>query len=200
MPKDIAVVAYDLDPTSSLTQDAVVIRDQLNSAGYKAELVHQWSFDETNSATFKSQDQWEKYDGVVICNFYESWNLRELIRSARPTLCVNVGYVDDCGVAEGLRTHTSEEKFKVIDNSHPITAGFPLGVLDIGAPVFFDSVSTLNHHVDVLVTTLASEAVLAAHKTHPLSYFAWYRMSQAPAGSPLFKLLVQTANWTFSGP
>jgi hypothetical protein len=30
MPKDIAVVSYDLDPASSLTQAAVVIRDQLN--------------------------------------------------------------------------------------------------------------------------------------------------------------------------
>ncbi len=192
MPKDIAVVSYNLDPTSSLTQDAVVIRDQLNGAGYKAELVHQWSFDETNSATFKSQDQWEKYDGVVVCNFYQSWNLRELIRSARPILCVNVGYADDCGLAEGLRDHAAEEQFKVIDNSHPITTGFPLGVIDIGAPVFFDSVSTLNHQVDVLVTTLASNP--------PLAYFAWYRTSQAPAGSLLFKLLVQAANWTFSGP
>jgi hypothetical protein len=200
MPKDIAVVSYDLDPTSSLTQDAVVIRDQLNKAGYAAELVHQWSFDETNSATFKTQEQWERYDGIVICNFYGAWNLRELIQASRPTLCVNAGYADDCGLAEGPRDHASEDKFNVINNSHPITTGIPLGVIDIGDPVFFDSVSTFNHHVDVLVTTLAGAAVLAAHKTHPLAYFAWYRMSQASAGSLLFKLLVQTANWTFSGP
>ena len=73
-------------------------------------------------------------------------------------------------------------------------------MVDIGAPVFFDSVSTHNHHVAVLVNTLAAQPVLAAHKTHPLTYFGWYRMSQASAGSPLLKLLVQAANWTFPGP
>jgi hypothetical protein len=52
----------------------------------------------------------------------------------------------------------------------------------------------------VLVTTLASQAVLVAHKTHPLAYFGWYRMSLASAGSPRFKLLIQAAGWTFSGP
>ena len=39
MPKDIAVVSYNLSTKSSLTQDAVVIRDTLNSNGYDAELV-----------------------------------------------------------------------------------------------------------------------------------------------------------------
>lgn len=200
MPKDIAIVSYDLNPGSALTQDAVVVRDQLQSAGYNAELVHQWSFDETNAGTFKSAEQWEKYDGIVICNFYSFWNVRELVKASRPVLCLNDGYVDDLGLAEVEREHASEDKFNIVNNTHPITAGFPLGVLDIGDPVFFDSVSTLNHHVDVLVTTLASQAVLVAHKTHPLAYFGWYRMSQASVGSSLFKLLVQAANWTFSGP
>jgi hypothetical protein len=52
MPKDIAVVSYNLNSGSSMTQDAVVIRDTLVNAGYDAELVHQWAFNEPNSSYF----------------------------------------------------------------------------------------------------------------------------------------------------
>lgn len=199
MPKDIAVVSYNLDPASSLTADAIAIRDKLNSAGYSAELVHQWVFNEPNTSYFKLAKYWEKFDGVVICNFYVSWNLRELIQARRPVMCVNAGYVDDLGLGEGVQEHISEDDFNVINNSHPITTGMALGAIDIGNPVWLDSVSTQNKHVDVLVTSLANQAVLLAHKTEPLTYFGWYRMSQASAG-PLFDLLVRAANWTFSGP
>lgn len=200
MPKDIIVVSYDLNPGSALTTDAVVIRNTLNSAGYSAQLVHQWAFNEPDAANFKQAKFWDGVDGIVICNFYGFWNLRELIQAGRPVVCVNSGYVDDLGLGEREQEHISEDSFNVINNSHPITAGLPLGAIDIGNPVFTDSVSTLNHHVDVLVTTLANQAVLAAHKTHRLTYFGWYRMSQASAGSALFNLLVKSANWTFSGP
>jgi hypothetical protein len=199
MPKDIAVVAYDTNPASA--PDAVVIRDRLNASGYSAQLVHQWAFNEPN-AQFKKAEYWEKFDGVVITDFYVFWNLRELIRAGRPVMCVNVGYVDDLGLGENVTEHVSQDVFNTVNNTHPITAGsgLALGNFDIGSPVWLDSISTFNHHVDVLITTLANHAVLAAHKTNPLSYFGWYRMSQASAGSKLFTLLLQTANWTFSGP
>jgi hypothetical protein len=202
MPKDIAVVSYDLNPASSLTSDAIVIRDTLNSNGYAAQLISQWVFNEPNTATFKNADYWERFDGVVICNFYASWNLRELIKAGRPVICVNAGYADDLGLGEHPQEHVSEDVFNVINNTHPIIvgAGLPLGTVDVGSPVWIDSITTFNHYVDVLMTTLANQAVLVAHKTEPLSYFGWYRMSQASAGSQLFRLLVQTANWTFSGP
>jgi hypothetical protein len=202
MPKDIIVVSYDTNPASSLTSDAVVIRDKLNSSGYSAQLITQWVFNEPDSANFKKADYWEKCDGVVICNFYDAWNLRELIRAGRPVMCVNAGYADDLGVGERPQEHVSQDVFNVVNNTHPITAGagLALGTVDIGNPVWVDSVSTFNHHVDVLMTTLANQAVLVAHKTQPLTYFGWYRMSQASAGSQLFTLLAQAANWTFSGP
>jgi hypothetical protein len=202
MAKDIAVVSYNLNSGSSLTQDAIVFRDTLNSNGYSAELVHQWSFNEPNGSYFKSERDWEKYDGIVICGFYGYWNLRELIRSGRPVISANNGFADDLGLGEVLQEHVSEDDFNVVNNTHPITsgAGLSLGALDIGSAVWVDSISTHNHHVDVLVTTLANRAVLAAHKEYPLVYFGWYRMSQASAGSALFDLLVQSANWTFSGP
>jgi hypothetical protein len=128
--------------------------------------------------------------------------VRELVRAARPTIILNVGYVDDFGAGERLQDHTAENVFLVTDEKHPITAGagLPLGPVNIGSPVFYDSVSTLNHHVDVLLTTMANQAVLTAHKTEPLAYFAWYRLSTAQPGSPLRSLLVQTANWAFTGP
>ncbi len=202
MPKDIAVVSYDLNPASSLTADAVVIRDTLNSNGYSAQLVTQWVFNEPDIGNFKKAEYWEKFDGVVVCNFYGFWTLRELIRAGRPVMCVNSGYADDLSLGEQEKEHVSQDVFNVVNNTHPITAGagLALGTIDIGNPVWVDSISTFNHYVDVLMTTLANQAVLVAHKTQPLTYFGWYRMSQASAGSPLFKLLVQTANWTFSGP
>jgi hypothetical protein len=107
MPKDIAVVSYDLNPTSSLTTDAVVIRDHLNNNGYSAQLVNQWVFNEPNAAFFKNADYWEKFDGVVICNFYVSWNLRELIKAGRPVMCVNAGYCDDLGLGANPAEHLS---------------------------------------------------------------------------------------------
>jgi hypothetical protein len=202
MPKDIAVVSYNLDPAASLTQDAIKFRDTLNANGYSAQLVHQWSFDETNAAQFKPESFWEQYDGVVICSFYGTWNLRELIRAGRPVICANAGYADDLGLAEQLMEHFPEDEFNVVNATHPITAGvpLPLGTVDIGTDVWTDTVSTFNHHVDVLVTTLANRPVLVAHKTKPLVYFGWYRLSQATAGGAAFKLLVQSANWAFSGP
>jgi len=202
MPKDIAVVSYNLDPAASLTQDAIKFRDALNANGYSAQLVHQWAFNEPSAADFKAEAWWEKYDGVVICNFYGIWNLRELIRAGRPVICANAGYVDDLGLGETLAQHFSEDEFNVVNAAHPIVTGaaLPAGPVDIGSDVWTDSVSTFNHHVDVLVTTLAGQPVLAAHKTHPLVYFGWYRMSQATAGGPAFKLLVSAANWAFSGP
>lgn len=202
MAKDIAVISYNLSTSSSLTEDAVVFRDTLNSNGYSAELVHQWALNEPNSSFFKSDRDWGRYDGVVICGFYGCWNLRELIRSDRPVVCANAGYADDLGLGEGLQEHISEDDFNVINNTHAITsgAGLALGSLNIGAPVWVDSISTLNHHVDVLATTLANRAVLVAHKEYPLVYFGWYRMSQASIGSALFQLLIQSANWAFAGP
>lgn len=202
MPKDIAVVSYNLNSSSSLTSDAIVFRDALNINGYSAQLVHQWCFNEPNSNMFKSERDWEKFDGIVICNFYSFWNLRELIRSGRPIICVNSGYVDDLGLGERLQEHISEDDFQVVDGSHPITsgAGVSPGNIDIGSPVWVDSISTLNHHVQVLVRSLANRAVLVAHKSHPLVYFGWYRMSQASPGSKLFDLFLQSANWAFSGP
>ena len=202
MPKDIAIVSYNLNPASSSTSDAIVFRDTLNSNGYSAELVHQWSFNEPNSDYFKSEDDWDRYDGIVICGFYGFWNLRELIQSGRPVVCANNGFADDLGLGERLQEHASEDDFNVVNNTHPITvgAGVALGSIDIGSPVWMDSISTLNHHVDNLITTLSNKPVLVAHKTHPLVYFGWYRMSQASPGSQLFNLLVQSANWAFSGP
>jgi hypothetical protein len=202
MPKDIAVISYNLSPSSSLTADAIVFRDTLNSNGYSAQLVHQWAFREPDSSSFRSEGDWERFDGIVICNFYGFWNLRELIRSGRPVVCVNSSYTDDLGLGERLQEHISEDDFDVVDNSHPITAGagVSVGSIDIGSPVWVDSISTHNHHVDVLVRTLANRPVLVAHKTHQLVYFGWYRMSQASSGSKLFDLLVHSANWAFSGP
>jgi hypothetical protein len=202
MPKDIAVVSYNLDPKSSLTMEAVVVRDALNKEGYSAQLLHQWVFNEPDTTNFKAASYWERHDGVVICGFYNAWTLRELVRSARPVMCLNAGYVDDLGLGEREQEHVSEDDFLVIDDAHPITAGagVALGPINIGNPVFVDSVSTQNHHVDVLLRSLGGHAVLVAHKTEPLSYFGWYRMSQASTGGQLSTLLLQTAKWTFSGP
>jgi hypothetical protein len=202
MPKTIAVVAYNLDPASALTADAIVFRDRLNGAGYSAQLVHQWAFNETNAGTFKSQGDWKRYDGVVISSFYPFWNLRELVRAGRPVLCANAGYADDLGLGERDQEHVSEDDFNVVSAAHPIISGaaVPPGPVNVGSPVWVDSISTLNHHVDVLITTLAGQAVLAAHKTEPLLYFGWYRMSQASSGSVLFTLLARAAQWVFSGP
>jgi hypothetical protein len=197
--KRIAVVSYNLTPSSPLTQDAIVFRDRLNATGlYDAELVHQWAFDEQQSPpTFKSALHWTRYQGAVICGFYGAWNLRELILSKLPVICANNGYADDLGVGEAPQEHFSEDDFNVVNNTHPITSGGPLGSVDIGSPVWTDSVSTLNHHVDVLVQTLSGRAVLAAHKTHKLVYFGWYRLSLASSGSPVFDWLTKSAQWAF---
>ena len=200
IPKDIVVISYNVNPGSSLTQDAIVFRDTLNDAGYSAELVHQWSLNEPNATYYKFDEDWERYDGIVICGFYGYWNLRELIRSGRPVMCANAGFVDDLGLGEARQEHMFEDEFTVVNNTHPITSTLSLGAIDIGNPVWVDSVSAFNHHVDVMINTLANRAVLLAHKTHPLVYFGWYRMSQALAGSVLFDLLIKSANWVFSGP
>ena len=200
MGKDIAVISYNLNPGSSLTADAVVFRDTLNGAGYSAKLVHQWSINEPNASYFKSEKDWERYDGIVICGFYGAWNLRELIRSGRPVICANVGYVDDLGLGEVIQEHISEDDFTVANNTHPITTGYSLGSLDIGNPVWVDSIATNNHLVEILITTLSNSAVLVVHKTHPLVYFGWYRMSQTSESSPLFDFLLKSAKWAFSGP
>lgn len=202
MPKDIAVVSYNLNPASSLTKDAVMIRDILNNAGYSAELVHQWAFNEPNSSYFKQEKDWDKYDGVIICYFYTAWNLRELIKAGRPLICANVGYADDLGLGDRQHEHMSEDDFNVVNSSHPIItgAGLGAGTFDIGDPIWMDSVSEHNHHVDVLVRTLGNRAALLVHKEYPFAYWGWYRMSQATNDPILKELLVSTANFIFSGP
>jgi hypothetical protein len=200
MPKKIAVLSYNLNPASS--EDAVAMRDILNSTGYSAELVNQWALNETNPKFFKMSRDWERYDGIVISDFYRFWTTRELILSGRPVVCANVGYVDNLGLGECVVDHTSEDDFSVVNTTHPIMAGTGLaaGSVDIGNPVWTDSISTHNHLVDILVTTLSNNPVLVAHKTYPLVYFGWYRMSQASPASPLHTLLTKSANWAFQGP
>ena len=197
MAKKVAVISYNLNPSSSLTTDAVVFRDTLNAAGFAAKLVHQWSLDETNAATFKPAAYWQTFAGIVICNFYGTWNLREVILSKRPVICANSGYADDLGLGERPVDHISEDDFNVTNNTKPTTLGLPLGSLDVGSPVWVDSISTFNHKVDVLITTLASNPVLATHPKTKHVYFGWYRMSQASPGSPLFTLLTRAAKWAF---
>src|SRR5271165_278908 len=196
--KRIAVVAYSLDKNDPLTADAIVFRDTLIKAGYKAELVPQSSFDETDATHFKTAAAWKRYDGIVICGFYVFWNLRELTLSQRPVICANIGYVDDLGLGEDQQEHVSEHLFNVVA-AHPIiaSAGLALGGLDIGSAVWLDSTFTLDHLVNVLITTPANKAVLIAHKTHKLVYFGWYRMSAASPASALFKLIVSAAKWAF---
>lgn len=198
MAKRIAVIAYNLVPTDPLTTDAIIIRDTLNAAGYAAQLVPQSWLDETDAAHFKKAAAWKKYAGIVICGFYVFWNLREVILSQRPVICANIGYVDDLGLGEDQQEHVSEHLFNIVA-AHPIIAGagLAIGGLDIGSSVFLDSTLTLDHLVNVLITTPANKAVLIAHKTHKLVYFGWYRMSAASPASPLFKLLVQSAKWAF---
>ncbi len=198
MKKNIAVVAYDLNPGSSLTSDAVVIQNDLNAAGYNATLVNQWVFNEPNAAYFKNAAYWSGFDGVVICNFYGTWNLRELILSQKPVICINSGYVDDLGLGEYLDEHISENTFHVINNTHPAMGGMALGTFTNPGAIWVDSISTFNHFVDILVTSLANQPLLVVHKSKKLAYFGWYRMSQAGAGSVLNKLLVSTAKWAFS--
>jgi hypothetical protein len=194
--KKIAVVSYSLNPADPMTTDAVVFRDTLNQTGlYQASLVHQWALDETSNH-FLSAAKWKEFSGIVICNFYYYWNLREVILSKLPVICANIGYVDDLGLGEMPQEHVSEHKFNVVQ-AHAITQGFPVGGLGIGNSVWLDSTSTLDHRVDGLVTTMANRPVLVAHKTHKLVYFGWYRMSDAQSGSPLFQLLSQAAQWAF---
>ena len=201
MPKDIAVVSYNLNPNSALTQDAIVMRDLLNNNGYSAELVHQWAFNEPNSTYFKEEREWDRYDGVIISYFYFAWNLRELIKAGRPTICANVWYADDLGLGDRRQEHQYEDDFVVANNTHPIISGLGLsGNIDIGNPVWMDSVSEHNHHVDVLIRTLGNRAALLVHKEYPQAYWGWYRMSQASPNSLLHKLFLSTANFIFSGP
>ena len=124
--------------------------------------------------------------------------MREVILSNSPVICANVGYVDDLGLGEAPLNHVPILDFTVTNNTHPITNGMPLGNVSIGGAVWADATSTLDHFVNVLaVTATTKQPVLIAHKTHQLVYFGWYRMSQAPVGSPLFQLLVRAAKWAF---
>ena len=196
--KNIAVVSYDLNSTSTLTADAIVIQNDLIAAGFNAKLITQWAFNEPDTADFKNASFWSGFDGIVICNFYGSWNLRELILSQKPVICINSGYADDLGLGEFAEEHISESSFHVTNNTHPITSGIALGAFNIPNAVWLDSISSFNHYVDVLITSLANQPVLVAHKSKKIAYFGWYRMSQAGAGSILNKLLVKTAQWAFN--
>jgi hypothetical protein len=194
--KRIAVVAYSLTIDDPLTVDSIAFMNCLNQSGvYNATLVSQSCLDETSKSYWEAA-RWKRFAGVVITNFYQFWNLRELILAKLPVICANVGYVDDLGLAEMPQEHIIDHQFNVI-LAHPITSGFPLGGLDIGNAVWVDSTSTLDHNVNSLITTAANRAVLVAHKTHKLVYFGWYRLSFAQPNSPLFKLLLQSAKWTF---
>ena len=197
MAKRIAVISYDLDPNSPPTVDAVVVRDTLITAGYQATLVHQWRLNETNPATFFSAADWLRaFDGIVICDFYQFWNLREVILSKLPVICLNPGYADDLGLAEKQVTYTAETACKVV-HLHPITTGLAIGTHNLGNAVYVHSVSVQDHSVNVLATTVANNPTLIAHKTHKLVFFGWFRMSSASNGSALFKLLNQAAHWAF---
>ncbi len=196
--KHIAVVSYSLDPADELTQDAIVFRDTLNATGqFDATLIHQWRLNETSGEFITAQD-WKRFSGVVLCEFYEFWNLRELIVSGIPIICANVGYADDLGLAEAEQEELDAHEF-ILTQGHPITQGFLLGAFSIGQPVWSEATRPFiaDHLVEVLVTTTDAYPVLLAHKTHKIAYFGWYRMSQAQQGSALFKLLVNAAHWAF---
>jgi hypothetical protein len=199
MPKKIAVISYSLTSSDTLTADANVFFSTLNNAGYQAELVPQSYLDES-APSFKNTAYWKGFNGIVICNFYYFWPLREIILSQVPVICANIGYVDDLGLAEQPVDHAAIASFTLSNNTHPITTGLALGSIAIGgsSSVWTDSTSTLDHDVTTLaVTSTTKHPILVAHKKLKLVYFGWYRMSQAPAGSPLFTLLVNAANWAF---
>jgi hypothetical protein len=199
MPKTIAVVSYDVVSDNN----GGIVCNELNKLGYSAEHVHQWVFNETNPATFRKAAQWKKYDGIVMSgDFYAFWTLRELIRSGRPVICMNRGYVDDLGLGETTQDHPVQSVYKVVNATHPITAGAGLapGTFDFGEKSQFTSVSTHNHHVDVLLTTLASEPTLVAHKTERYTYFPWWRFESYSPENKVYHLLKHAAHWTFGGP
>ncbi len=200
MKKKIAVISYNLSPSASLTRDAMAVRDRLNGIGYDCELIHQWSLDESNTGYFKFDHEWERYDGIVICYFFGYWDVRELIKSGRPILCMNAHFADNFGLGTRRTEHKSEDEFVIVNNTHNIITSVPLsmGPIDFGNTIWTDSVNTTNQHVDTLVKSLGGQAVLTAHKSRQLAYFGWYRMSQAGSSDTTFRLLETTANWVFS--
>lgn len=199
--KKIAVVSYDLNPASGLTKDAIAIQNQLQAAGAVVTLVMQWVFNEPNTATFKNAAYWAGFDGIVICNFYGNWNLRELILSQKPIICLNSGYADDLGLGEARVEHISENSFNVTNNTHPImvmSGMTTLGAFSVPFGLYLDSIYTNNHYVDILTTSLANQPVLVAHKSKKICYFGWYQMSEAIMDPQLNNLLIASANWAFN--
>ncbi len=196
--KAIAVIAASNFKNEPGNENAMAIQNALKANGYDAVLVHQNCLDEANSTYYKDVNAWERYDGIVVAGrLFESWPTIDLVRSGRPIILTEMGYVDELALGvQPLEIKRSQE-FKLMDRTHPIVEGSELGSFLLPAPLEYCSVDTGKHHVDVLVRDRDDNPVFVAHKTRELVYFGWFGIAGAAEDSILFKWLVNAANWAF---
>lgn len=194
MSKNLALVSYGDTPRD----DGKVVMSDLQKAGFSVKPIHQWTMNPQNSK-YVDASFWKKFDGIVLEPlFYANWSITEMLKADKPILSLNSGYIDEMEVGASSSDSKNESRFKVTDNTHPVTSGLALEAFDASSSLWYQAVEVGKNPVQVLATTMTGKPLLTVHKNKRRAYFGWYRMVQAHTNSVLHSLLVSTACWTFT--
>jgi hypothetical protein len=176
--------------------DARIIYEVTQDMGLEVDIVHQWVFN-PNNALYMKESELERYDGIIYANIYGYWDFTELIASRRPFLTTCSTATIAVALGNGMREHSHREMFNIVNTAHPITNGLSPGSIDIGNPMWVDSVGTSNKKVDVLIEGESGDDVLVAHQDKRYAFFGFYRLSQAGGSGDvdIRDLLNRTIRW-----
>jgi hypothetical protein len=176
--------------------DAKVVYEVLQNLELKVDVVNQWVFNPTSTLYMKEPDL-ERFDGIIYANTYGYWDFTELIASRRPALIMCADGTPAFGLGNDITDHSYREMFNIVNNTHPITNGLPLGGVDIGNAMWVDSVRIQNQNVRVLIEGESSDGALVLHQDKRYAFFGFYRLSQAGGSGDVdvLKLLKKTIRW-----
>ena len=123
-----------LDPTFSAERDGIAVHNWLlGTAGFAAENVHVDNQRSIETGNFAG------YDVVLYVNTYPR-DATNVLNQGKPFLTTSAGETDELGIGTGMSTmHEWRDYAHVIDNSHYVTQGHPLGEFTFAEGMWMDA-------------------------------------------------------------
>jgi hypothetical protein len=137
-PADTRLVLFtysgSLDPDVYQEADGLAVYNYLVNAGYTdIEVRHQ------KLAASLPPSHYDDFDAVLYWNSYP-YDPTNILDSGIPFVSSSLGHTAQMGIATGSSTlHEFRDTTYVTDNTHPITAPYPLGALTLASRMWTDA-------------------------------------------------------------
>jgi hypothetical protein len=188
----IAIFTYDGTlGGSSVVESTGAMADYLESLGNTVTPFAPWEL-ESLSDSFGG-----KFDLAILATLGGGESLSRLLASGLAVITTDSAYADDLGLGTATAQRIGNVSvYDVVDNTHPVTAGLPVGPVNLGTSTYLGAIDSREADSDPLIVDESPvQTELAVHKTKPYAWFGWSILPVAPENGTLYRLLARTVAW-----